>query len=97
MAKKINSSRSNISNYENGNNKPSVEVLEKLATLFNVSTDYLLGKSENRDSQEIRTEDIDLAFASGLKGLNKENQQIAKSIIEGLPAKQMNEEKNEDK
>ena len=95
LAKKINSSRSNIANYENGKNKPSVEVLEKIAELFSVSTDYLLGKSDIRNLEQIKTEDIDLAFASGIKGLNKENQQIAKNIIEGLLAKQKNEENKE--
>ena len=42
LAKKINNSRSNIANYENGKNMPSVEILEKLSEVFNVSTDYFL-------------------------------------------------------
>lgn len=53
LAKKINTSRSNIANYENGKNKPSVEVLEKLSELFNVSTDYLLCKSEIKNPEQI--------------------------------------------
>ena len=32
-----------VSNYENGERTPSVEVLIKLANLFQCSTDYLLG------------------------------------------------------
>lgn len=38
-----------VSNYENGERTPSVEVLIKLANLFQCSTDYLLGieKSPN--------------------------------------------------
>lgn len=97
LAKKINSSRSNIANYENGKNMPSVEVLEKLAKVFDCTLDYLMGKSEIRNPEQIKTEDIDLAFASGIKGLNKENQEIAKNIIEGLLAKQKNEENKEAK
>ena len=54
LAQKINNSRSNIANYENGKNMPSVEVLQKLSELFNVSTDYLLGKSDIRNPEEIK-------------------------------------------
>lgn len=50
LAKKIDTSRSNIANYENGKNMPSVDILEKISKLFGVSTDYLLGKSNNRNN-----------------------------------------------
>lgn len=92
LAKKINTSRSNIANYENDKNMPSVDILDKISKIFNCSTDYLLGKSDIRNPQKIDINDMDIAFASGIKGLNKENQEIAKNIIEGLLAKQKNEE-----
>lgn len=50
LAKKIDTSRSNIANYENDKNMPSVEVLDKLAKAFNCSIDYLLGKSDLRNA-----------------------------------------------
>ncbi len=34
-----------ISNWENGNIMPSIDMLIKIATTFSVSTDYLLGLS----------------------------------------------------
>ena len=37
-----------ISTYENGTREPSLGMLVRLATLYRVSTDYLLGKSNNR-------------------------------------------------
>lgn len=49
LAKKINTSRSNIANYENNKNMPSVDVLEKISKVFNCSTDYLMGKSKYRN------------------------------------------------
>ena len=49
LAKKIDTSRSNIANYENGKNMPSVDILEKLSKLFDCTTDYLLGKSDSRN------------------------------------------------
>lgn len=73
LAKKINSSRSNIANYENGKNMPSVEVLEKLAKVFDCTLDYLMGKSEIRNPEELKK--IPFANAGGLNvnGLDEED------------------------
>lgn len=43
LAKKLNVSKQTVSNWENDNIQPSIEMLMKLAKVFNVSTDYLLG------------------------------------------------------
>ena len=37
-----------VSNWENDNIQPSIEILMKLAEYFGVSTDYLLGLEEKR-------------------------------------------------
>lgn len=50
LAKKINTSRSNIANYENDKNMPSIETLNNLSEVLNCSTDYLLGKSDIRNT-----------------------------------------------
>lgn len=98
VCEKLNISSGALSRYETSMYEPkSLDLVKDFANLFNVSTDYLLGKSDIRNLEQIKTEDIDLAFASGIKGLNKENQEIAKNIIEGLLAKQKNEENKEDK
>ena len=44
FAKKMNVSKQCVSNWENDNVLPSIEMLEKLANFFGVSTDYLLGR-----------------------------------------------------
>lgn len=61
LAKKIDTSRSNIANYENDKNMPSVDILEKLAKLFNCTTDYLLGKSDIRNPEENQNDPLGLA------------------------------------
>ncbi len=43
VAKKLNKTKSTISNYENGQKFPSLQTLIELAELFNVSLDYLIG------------------------------------------------------
>ncbi len=45
MAHKINASRSCISNYESGNRQPDNETIKLIADYFDVSVDYLLGRS----------------------------------------------------
>ena len=47
LAKKINCSRATLINYEGNKNTPPVETAVKLAEIFNVSLDYLIGKGQN--------------------------------------------------
>lgn len=42
----LNISKSNISKYENGTIEPSFEILIKISDYFEVSIDYLLGKTD---------------------------------------------------
>ena len=86
--------KSSIANYENGSNLPSDEVKFKMCELFNCSLDYLMCKSDIRNPQKLQLDDMDIAFASGIKGLNKENQETLKNIMDGLSAKQELEDKD---
>ncbi|MGN0114714.1 MAG: helix-turn-helix domain-containing protein [Acutalibacteraceae bacterium] len=40
--------KQSVSNWENGNIQPSIDMLIKIATEYSVSTDYLLGLDERR-------------------------------------------------
>lgn len=44
LSEKLGVAKQSVSNWENDNIMPSVEMLEKIADFFNVSTDYLLGR-----------------------------------------------------
>lgn len=50
LADKLNGAKSTIAMYENETRKPSMEVLIKLSEIFNCSIDYLLGKSNIKNS-----------------------------------------------
>ena len=52
LAKKLGVTKQSVSNWENDNIQPSIEMLLKLARVFSVTTDYLLG-IENRKFIEI--------------------------------------------
>jgi transcriptional regulator with XRE-family HTH domain len=43
LAAELNVSKQTVSNWENGNILPSVDMLVRISRVFNVSTDYILG------------------------------------------------------
>ena len=43
LARRLGVTKQGVSNWENDNIQPSIEMLVKLARVFSVSTDYLLG------------------------------------------------------
>ena len=47
IAKILNISEGNISNWKKGINLPSIEILYKLCMILNVSADYLLGLEDD--------------------------------------------------
>lgn len=46
LAMKLGVRQSTVGMWENGTNKPRNALLEKMASIFNVSTDYLLGRAD---------------------------------------------------
>ena len=62
-----------ISNYETEKRDMTPETILKLSEYFNVSTDYLLGKSDIRNPEEIKR--VQFANAGGLNtdGLDEED------------------------
>ncbi|AXQ77758.1 helix-turn-helix transcriptional regulator [Streptococcus sp. H49] len=60
IAEKLNMSQPAYLSWEKGKREPSAKTLEKFATFFNVSTDYLLGKTDDkRTPEKILEDDID--------------------------------------
>ena len=73
FAKVIGYTRTTISAWEVGRNEPSNADTVKIADFFGVSTDYLLGKSDIRNPEELKK--VPFANAGGLdtKGLDTED------------------------
>jgi len=71
LANKLDGAKSTVAMYENETRKPSIEVLIKLSEIFNCSTDYILGKSEIRNPEELKK--VQFANNGGLdtKGLDE--------------------------
>ena len=73
FAQKVNLTQQAISLYEKGDREPSLEVIKNIADFFEVTTDYLLGKSDIRNPEKIKS--IPHANSSGLDttGLDEED------------------------
>ena len=66
LAKRLQISKQTVSNWENDNIQPSIEMLVRLAKLFHVSTDYLLGLET---MQSIRVDGLPISFVAHLTQL----------------------------
>lgn len=53
LAEIINTSQQNLSNYEQEKSSPTKEIWIKLADYFNVTTDFLMGRTNNPTSENL--------------------------------------------
>ncbi len=83
-----------INYYENEKRSIDTKTASVLADYFNVSIDYLLGKSNIRNPKENKINNLDMAFINDYRGLNEENQKIAQNVIDGLLASQEKNKNN---
>lgn len=60
LAKVTKKTRQTVSQYTNGISEPSYETLVKIADYFDVSTDYLLGRTEEPSRQPCAVDDLGL-------------------------------------
>lgn len=69
IAKILGISNAAVGFYESGKRDMSTETVIKLAEYFNVSTDYLLGKSDIRNSEDKIKEEFEFAYHKEMEGL----------------------------
>ncbi len=61
LAGKLGVTKQSVSNWENDNILPSIEMLVKIANFFEVSTDYLLGLEKKRTLDVENLTDIQIS------------------------------------
>lgn len=83
LAKQIGTSNVTISRYLNCERLPRLDVITRIASVFNVSVDYLLGINDNKELSDINGNiDADIAIlAKNLFSLSGNNH-LSKSQIE---------------
>lgn len=87
LERKLNISNGTINKWDKQN--PSVAALAKIADFFNVSTDYLLGRTENPKINNDEQEDV-LIAAHIEDGLSDEEKAEVMQYIEFLKSKHSN-------
>lgn len=82
-------SRQGYNNYELGNREPDQKTIVKLAEIFNVTTDYLLGK--NSHSIDIELEGVNFALFTEANELTEENKKDVLEFIRYKKSQQRSE------
>lgn len=80
LAKKVNTKKTTISNYETGYSTPSHEILSDIADVLGKSTDWLLGR--NYVAEENSEHRPNIAFFDGGEDWSEEEFEIAKIAAE---------------
>lgn len=74
--------KSSISRYEKNKQIPELETLEKLSDFFEVSLDYLLGKSDIKNPEAAIK--LNTSNSISTKGLSDENIKLINTMIKQL-------------
>lgn len=83
LAKYLNVHKGTISNWENNKRSPDKEMLSKIASYFNVTTDYLLCRTNNRNGANEVEPAKELA-SNMIDGLLKDGYEITLDDIPDL-------------
>ncbi|MGZ9782497.1 helix-turn-helix domain-containing protein [Bacillus pseudomycoides] len=97
LGEKINVTKVSISGYENGNRTPDTETLQKLADCFDISVDYLLGRTNKRSlndtpdesNQPLNDPELGLWFKD-IKDASPEKQEELRQFWEFIKMKEKN-------
>ena len=72
ISKYLNVTIQTISNYETGKRDMSPDTIVKLANYFEVTTDFLLGKSDIRNPEDKIKDEFTFAYHKETEGLSEE-------------------------
>lgn len=77
--------RTTYAKYESGASEPNYETLLKLAEIFGVSTDYILGRDEKKPAP-ISESELDAELIERLCNLTPEEKAKVDAFVQGLLA-----------
>ncbi|QXA19241.1 helix-turn-helix domain-containing protein [Streptococcus gordonii] len=80
LAKRLGIGQSSYADWERGKKNPTQDNLIKLAQILNVSVDYLVGNSDEENTNK-ELEDIELLFRMNSKGLTDEEKVVFKKEL----------------
>lgn len=95
LAEAVGLTQATVSKYENGKRIPNIEIIQRLARYLNVSTDYLIGKSDVRntydDDQELPEAIKKLVAEEGFDISGMSNKEIAAKLVKVFRIEQIAE------
>jgi len=84
LAKLVEVHVTNISRYERGENKPTTQVLSKLANALDTTTDFLMsGSSDERANENISDKEL-LSLFKRVSSLSSDRKKIVKEFLEAF-------------
>ncbi|ETA73247.1 helix-turn-helix domain-containing protein [Ligilactobacillus equi] len=89
VANRIGIKMQTYANYEYGRRQPDFETLSKIANLYSVTTDYLLGR-DGKEENSADTKDLAEIMDSIMTYNGKELNQHDKDVVEGLISAYLN-------
>ena len=78
LAKRLGIGQSSYADWERGKKNPTQDNLVKLAQILNVSVDYLVGNTEDKED---RLDNIEILFRMNSKGLTEEEKKVFKKEL----------------
>jgi transcriptional regulator with XRE-family HTH domain len=87
LAEKAGVTPAAISQIEKGTRVPTIPVLHRIANVMGVSLDYLTGKTDTSELQDLLQHDDFVTFFRGFESLGNEDKDLIKKHIEFLKSK----------
>ena len=84
LAKKADVTPAAISQIEKGSRVPTIPVIHRIANVLSVSLDYLTGKTDTSELQDLLQQDDFVAFFRGFESLGSEDKETIKKHIDFL-------------
>lgn len=81
VAQALGMSLQKYANYEYGSREPDLETIAKIASLYEVSADYLLGRKEPEKHEIDLAKDPEVLLYNGRK-VSAEDMEVIKAILE---------------
>lgn len=86
LGEKINVSKVSVSGYESGERTPDTDNLRRLADFFDVTSDYLLGRSDDPRLTETQQKQVDEEYKEIMEILDSLPEEKKKEKIEQIKA-----------
>lgn len=101
LAKELNLTQSTIAYYESGRKMPTLENTEAIADFFNVSVDYLLGRTNVRETSDGKYLEVSEKpseyddISKEIRNLSPESQEELRKLIELYKLRDMQKRNSE--